>query len=100
MYGIFPYIYHRIQLNVGKYMPYVDGMGYSMRLSENWSIHGHFVVFSENCHLTTYDPFLLIGEPTAAYRFLWVKNWPHLTLSANKNDKELPNRYVYCFFIL
>ena len=28
MYGIFPYMYHQYQPNVGKYnMPYMDGMG-------------------------------------------------------------------------
>ena len=27
MYGIFTYIYHKHQLNVGKYTPYMDGMG-------------------------------------------------------------------------
>ena len=85
MYGIFPYIYHRIQLNVGKYMPYVDGMGYSMRLSENCSIHGHFVVFSENCHLMTYDPFtdrrtncgllISLGEKTTSSDFISQQKW-------------------------
>ena len=27
MYGMFTYIYHKNQLNVGKYIPYMDLMG-------------------------------------------------------------------------
>ena len=30
MYGIFPYIYHKNQPNVGKYIPYMDPMGMLM----------------------------------------------------------------------
>ena len=31
MYGIFPYVYHKNQPNVGKYtVPYMDGMGYDI----------------------------------------------------------------------
>ena len=32
MYGTFTYIYHRNQLNVGKYTPYVNPMGYGSNM--------------------------------------------------------------------
>ena len=38
MYGIFAYIYHKNQPNVGKYTSPMDGMGFATRLSHSLTV--------------------------------------------------------------
>ena len=78
MYGIFTYIYHKNQLNVGKYcIPYMDPMGYDKPMESAHHIPMISIKQTKGCFLSpqpfdTLEVIRATGIPIRSMRLVYL----------------------------